>query len=151
MSPTELFEIRRLCKEDFSNWKTLWCQYLKFYKSSVDNVVYETTFKRLISNQHTYQNALVAAQENSLIGLAHYIYHPHNWKIEDVCYLQDLFVIPTIRGIGVGRTLIEAVYSASDENKTPTVYWLTQDFNKQARRLYDNIGSLTPFIKYNRH
>ena len=151
MPPTELFEIRRLCKEDFSNWKTLWCQYLKFYKSSVDNVVYETTFKRLISNQHTYQNALVAAQENSLIGLAHYIYHPHNWKIEDVCYLQDLFVIPTIRGIGVGRTLIEAVYSASDENKTPTVYWLTQDFNKQARKLYDNIGSLTPFIKYNRH
>ena len=151
MSPTELFEIRRLCKEDFSNWKTLWCQYLKFYKSSVDNVVYETTFKRLISNQHTYQNAFVAAQGNSLIGLAHYIYHPHNWKIEDVCYLQDLFVIPTIRGIGVGRTLIEAVYSASDENKTPTVYWLTQDFNKQARRLYDNIGSLTPFIKYNRH
>ena len=151
MPPPELFEIRRLCKEDFSNWKTLWCQYLKFYKSSVDNVVYETTFKRLISNQHTYQNALVAAQENSLIGLAHYIYHPHNWKIEDVCYLQDLFVIPTIRGIGVGRTLIEAVYSASDENKTPTVYWLTQDFNKQARRLYDNIGSLTPFIKYNRY
>ena len=151
MPPPELFEIRRLCKEDFYNWKTLWCQYLKFYKSSVDNVVYETTFKRLISNQHTYQNALVAAQENSLIGLAHYIYHPHNWKIEDVCYLQDLFVIPTIRGIGVGRTLIEAVYSASDENKTPTVYWLTQDFNKQARRLYDNIGSLTPFIKYNRH
>ena len=151
MPPPELFEIRRLCKEDFFNWKTLWCQYLKFYKSSVDNVVYETTFKRLISNQHTYQNALVAAQENSLIGLAHYIYHPHNWKIEDVCYLQDLFVIPTIRGIGVGRTLIEAVYSASDENKTPTVYWLTQDFNKQARRLYDNIGSLTPFIKYNRH
>jgi|TARA_B110000285_G_scaffold79737_1_gene92072 GNAT superfamily N-acetyltransferase len=151
MPPPESFEIRRLCKEDFSNWKTLWCQYLKFYKSSVDNVVYETTFKRLISNQHTYQNALVAAQENSLIGLAHYIYHPHNWKIEDVCYLQDLFVIPTIRGIGVGRTLIEAVYSASDENKTPTVYWLTQDFNKQARRLYDNIGSLTPFIKYNRY
>ena len=151
MPPPESFAIRRLCKEDFSNWKTLWCQYLKFYKSSVDNVVYETTFKRLISNQHTYQNALVAAQENSLIGLAHYIYHPHNWKIEDVCYLQDLFVIPTIRRIGVGRTLIEAVYSASDENKTPTVYWLTQDFNKQARRLYDNIGSLTPFIKYNRY
>ena len=151
MPPPELFEIRRLCKEDFSNWKTLWCQYLKFYKSSVDNVVYETTFKRLISNQHTYQNALVAAQENSLIGLAHYIYHPHNWKIENVCYLQDLFVSTTIRGSGVGRALIEAVYSASDESKIPTVYWLTQDFNKQARRLYDNIGSLTPFIKYNRH
>ena len=89
--------------------------------------------------------------KRQLIGLVHYIYHPHNWKIEDVCYIQDLFVSPNIRGTGVGRALIEAVYSASDEKKIATVYWLTQDFNKQARRLYDNIGSLTPFIKYNRY
>ena len=151
MKKPDSFEIRKLCKEDFSNWKILWKQYLQFYKSSVENVVYETTFKRLCSIQNPNQNAFVAVKNNSLIGLVHYIYHPHNWKIEDVCYIQDLFVSPNIRGTGVGRALIEAVYSASDEKKIATVYWLTQDFNKQARRLYDNIGSLTPFIKYNRY
>jgi hypothetical protein len=30
------------------------------------------------------------------------------------------------------------------------VYWMTQDFNANARLLYDRIGSLTPFIKYSR-
>ena len=85
------------------------------------------------------------------MGLIHFIYHPHNWKIEDVCYLQDLFVSPKLRGTGVGRALIEAVYSDADKNKTSTVYWLTQDSNQQARKLYDNIGSVTSFIKYNRH
>ena len=34
---------------------------------------------------------------------------------------------------------------------TSTVYWLTQDFNEQARKLYDNIGTFTSFIKYNRN
>ena len=151
MQITQSFEIRELSENDFINWKTLWTQYLEFYKTSVENLVYETTFKRLISSNCLSQNAFVAEQENELIGLVHYIYHPHNWKIEDVCYLQDLFVLKTARGTGVGRALMEAVYLAADRNKTSTVYWLTQDFNEQARELYDNIGILTSFIKYNRN
>ena len=151
MKKTKLFEIRELSENDFLNWKTLWKQYLEFYQTSVEDLVYEITFKRLISSNYLFQNALVANQGNNLMGLVHFIYHPHNWKVEDVCYLQDLFVLPTIRGIGVGRALIEAVYSAADKNETSTVYWLTQGSNKQARKLYDNIGSVTSFIKYNRH
>ena len=147
----KLFEIRQLSDNDFINWKTLWKQYLEFYKTSVEDLVYETTFERLISSDHFSQNAFVAEQENELIGLVHYIYHPHNWKIEDVCYLQDLFVLKTAQGTGVGRALIESVYLAADRNGTPTVYWLTQDFNEQARKLYDNIGTITSFIKYNRN
>ena len=50
----------------------------------------------------------------------------------------------------MGRALIEAVYQAADAAGAPGVYWLTQDFNTDARRLYDRIGVLTPFIKYSR-
>ena len=66
------------------------------------------------------------------------------------CYLQDLYVSDTLRGQGIGRLLIEAVYDEADKRGVPTVYWLTQDFNKPARLLYDKIATLTPFIKYNR-
>jgi hypothetical protein len=30
------------------------------------------------------------------------------------------------------------------------VYWLTQHFNEAGRRLYDRVGELTPFIRYDR-
>jgi len=50
----------------------------------------------------------------------------------------------------IGRKLIEAVYKAADANGTPSVYWLTEDFNKPARRLYEQVAGLTPFIKYQR-
>ncbi|MEL6211838.1 MAG: GNAT family N-acetyltransferase, partial [Pseudomonadota bacterium] len=44
--------------------------------------------------------------------------------------------------------LIEAVYAAADAAGSPSVYWLTQHSNTDARTLYDRIGTLSPFIKY---
>ena len=151
MNITKSFKIRKLSDDDFINWKILWKQYLEFYKTSVEDKVYEITFKRLISSNRLTQNAFIAEQDDEIVGLVHFIYHPHNWKIEDVCYLQDLFVLKTVRGTGVARALIESVYLSADRNETSTVYWLTQDFNESARKLYDNIGSVTSFIKYNRN
>ena len=55
----------------------------------------------------------------------------------------------TITKLGY-EVLEEAVYDEADKRGVPTVYWLTQDFNKPARLLYDKIATLTPFIKYNR-
>ena len=88
--------------------------------------------------------------DGQAVGLTHYVFHRHGWKVENVCYLQDLYADPSVRGQGVGRKLIEAVYAAADTAGAPGVYWLTQDFNAEARKLYDRIGTVTPFIKYTR-
>ena len=142
--------LRGLGKDDFEGWKVLWRMYLDFYETHLPEEVYEKTFERLLSQDITSQNAIVAMGSSKIVGLVHFIFHPHNWKIEDVCYLQDLCVLDTLRGQGIGRLLIEAVYDEADKRGVPTVYWLTQDFNKPARLLYDKIATLTPFIKYNR-
>lgn len=144
------FTIRPLEASDLTEWSALWTAYLEFYESSVDGAVYDLTFQRNLNPKHKSQNCLVAEADGKLVGLVHYIYHAHNWRGEDVCYLQDLYADPSVRGTGVGRALIEAVYKAADENGTPSVYWMTQDFNADARKLYDRIATLTPFIKYSR-
>ena len=142
--------IRPLTPEDEPRWRALWAAYLDFYETELPDAVYRTTFARLLDPAHPERFCLLAEQEGDVVGLVHAIYHAHNWRIEDVCYLQDLFVDPAARGTGAGRALIEAVYAAADANGTPSVYWLTQDFNTQARWLYDRIGTLTPFVKYSR-
>ncbi len=142
--------IRQLEANDLPDWHRLWSSYLEYYESTVSDEVYERTFERLLDSTRPQQNGLIALQDGKAVGLVHFIYHPHNWRIEDVCYLQDLYTDSSLRGKGVGRALIEAVYKEADDNGTPSVYWLTQDFNETARRLYDQISSLTPFIKYQR-
>jgi len=142
--------IRPLQTADHAGWRVLWRDYLAFYNTSLPEAVYEATFARLTDAAHKAQFAFVAEQDGHLTGLVHVILHPHNWRLEDVCYLQDLYVAPDARGTGTGRALIEAVYAAADVNGTPNVYWLTQDFNATARQLYDRIAQVTPFIKYQR-
>ena len=92
----------------------------------------------------------MAFSDGKPVGLVHWIYHPHNWKIEDVIYLQDLYADPSVRSKGIGRALIEHVYDVADQGETPTVYWMTQEFNATARQLYDRLASKTEFVQYKR-
>ena len=143
-------KIRRLTSADEAQWRALWTGYLEFYDSTVPEGVYQTTFARLLSGDPSQVQGFVAESEGKLIGLVHYFYHAHGWKVEQVCYLQDLYADPAARGQGVGAALIEAVYAQADADDAPSVYWMTQEFNHTARKLYDRIGTLTPFIKYQR-
>lgn len=142
--------IRPLEDRDREDWRRLWTAYLEFYETTVPEEVYETTWRRLLTDDPHEFHGLIAEAGGRAIGLTHYLFHRHGWKIANVCYLQDLYVAPEARGTGAGRALIEAVYAAADAAGAPDVYWLTQDFNATARRLYDRIATVTPFIKYAR-
>lgn len=142
--------IRPLRPTDQVAWRGLWAGYLEFYGATVPSAVYASTFTRLIGDDPQDFSCNVAVIDDTLVGLTHFLYHRHNWRIENVCYLQDLFAAPSVRGMGVGRALIQSVYDAADAAGAPSVYWLTQDDNATGRQLYDRIGTLTNFIKYQR-
>lgn len=149
MSKTQV-SIRPIRAEDEAIWVNLWGAYLDFYQASLPEEVYGRTFARLLSGERAEPHGLIAFAGGKAVGLTHYILQRTCWKVEEVCYLQDLFTTPEARGLGVGRALIEAVYAAADAAGAPGVYWLTQEFNYQGRMLYDRIGTKTPFIRYNR-
>ncbi|HMO09714.1 MAG TPA: GNAT family N-acetyltransferase [Paracoccaceae bacterium] len=147
--PSDLV-IRPLEPADEPAWRVLWRAYLGYYETEVSDAVYATSFARMLSGQQGEFRGLIALQDGQAVGLAHYLIHRHGWKIEPVCYLQDLFTAPQTRGRGVARALIEAVYAAADAAGAPAVWWLTQEFNYRGRMLYDQVGVRTPFIRYNR-
>ncbi len=142
--------VRPLAAADEPVWRELWTGYLDYYETRVSEDVYATTFARLMGDEPYDPLGLVAEADGAVVGLVHYLMHRHTWKIENICYLQDLYTAPEARGRGVGRALIEAVYAAADAAGTPSVYWTTQEFNYAGRMLYDRVGIKTPFIKYAR-
>lgn len=148
-----LIEIRPIDKSDEAAWRVLWTGYLTYYETTLPEEIYQSSFARLLEGNagvdHEFRG-LLAIHDGKPVGLVHFLFHRHGWRIENVCYLQDLFSTPDMRGMGVGRALIEAVYKAADVEGAPNVYWNTQHFNEAGRKLYDKVGKLTPFIKYSR-
>ncbi len=142
--------IRPLARGDESDWRRLWRDYLAFYETELPDEIYDIYFERLLGGDPQDFSGMVAEVDGRVVGLTHYLFHRHGWKVEDTCYLQDLYAEPHLRGRGIGRKLIEAVYAKADARGCPSVYWLTQDFNETARRLYDRVGTKTPFIVYRR-
>jgi ribosomal protein S18 acetylase RimI-like enzyme len=141
--------IRALERRDYYAWLPLWQGYLDFYEASVTDEVTAATWRRIV-DPHGPINGLGAFAEETLVGIVHYLFHPVTWSVSDRCYLEDLFVDPGARRTGAGRALIEAVYRAADKAGASQVYWLTAHDNATARRLYDEVARLTPFVKYQR-
>jgi GNAT superfamily N-acetyltransferase len=142
--------IRPLGPLDFGAWRGLWTGYLTFYRTELPDEVYAATWERLLGDAYFDPRGLIAEQDGEPVGLVHYLFQRHGWRVENVTYLQDLFVKPEVRGRGVGRALIESVYAAADDAGCPSVYWTTEQDNDLARRLYDRVASVTKFIKYQR-
>jgi GNAT superfamily N-acetyltransferase len=149
MRPMSL-EIRPLAAADHAQWRELWRGYVTFYESSVPDDVTALTWNRLLDPEAPIFGFCATTPDGRLLGIVHYLFHPVTWAAGPRCYLEDLFTLPEARGQGVGRALIEAVYAAADARGADQVYWLTQEFNATARRLYDQVAKATPFIKYRR-
>jgi len=145
-----MISVRPVASPDELAWRTLWRSYLAFYEIDLPDHVYRTSFRRLVDPTIGDYQGLLATESATAVGLAHCIFHRHGWKIENVCYLQDLYVEPQHRGSGIARRLIDAVYEKADAAGCGDVYWMTQTFNTVARRLYDRVGVATPFMKYRR-
>lgn len=140
--------IRPLEASDHKDWRRLWTAYLEFYKATVTEEVYATTWKRLFDPGEFEPKGFIARVDGKAVGLVHYLYHRTCWSATNNCYLQDLFADASARGTGVGGALIEAVHEAAAKIGVANVYWMTHETNETARRLYDRVAKRTGFIEY---
>jgi len=140
--------IRPLREADYLEWRRLWTGYLAFYRATVPEEVYGTTWRRLFDAGEFEPKGLLALVGDRPAGLVHFLYHRSCWSAVNNCYLQDLFADPDVRGTGVGRALIEAVHAEAGRVGVTNVYWMTHETNEVARRLYDRVAKRTGFIEY---
>jgi len=139
--------VKAVGSDERAAWERLWQGYLRFYESVQTREATDVLWQRLHDPKEPMY-LLGAYREGNLVGIVHYLYHRSCWTIGDYCYLQDLFVDPELRGGGIGRGLIEAVYREAIAAGASRVYWNTQETNATARILYDKIAERSGFIQY---
>jgi GNAT superfamily N-acetyltransferase len=141
--------VRSVVATDLAQWEGLWAGYNTFYQRTVPAEITRTTWSRFFDDGEPVY-ALVAEREGRLLGLVHYLFHRSTSLIGPTCYLEDLFTIETVRGQGVGRALIEAVYERARRTGCLQVYWQTHGTNLTAMALYDQVAERSGFLVYER-
>ena len=142
-------EIRPVGPDERAAWEPLWAGYLAFYKATLAPEVSDVTWARFHDPAEP-MHLLGAYVDGKLTGIVQFIYHRSCWTVGNYCYLQDLFVADSARGLGLGRKLIEAVYARAKADGCSRVHWLTQTGNATARLLYDRIAEDSGFMQYRR-
>jgi ribosomal protein S18 acetylase RimI-like enzyme len=128
--------IRAITEKDYDQWLPLWDGN---NLDTRDDEVTTRTWARL-NDQTSAVNGLVAEEDGSLIGLTHYILHPTTGAVEDVCYMQDVYVDPAHRKKGVARKMVEHLAVIGVKKGWARLYWLADEENAAAQELYKHIG-----------
>ncbi len=146
---TDAVRVRAAQPGDQQAWLGLWTDYCAFYKAEVPARVTATLWARVLDPAFPVNGLVAEGADGTLLGLCHYVLHPHTWSADPVCYLEDLFTTQTARGRGVGRSLIRHLEELGRTAGWNRVFWHTEGTNATARMLYDKVtGGADGFVRY---
>jgi GNAT superfamily N-acetyltransferase len=140
--------IRPAVAADAAAWRRLWDGYCLFYEVSISAEITAHTWRRILDAASPIHAIVAQNEAGQVIGMANYIIHENTWEATPVCYLEDLYVDPALRAVGVGQQLIDWLVAQMPLQGWSRLYWLTKENNYRARGLYDKYTPRDPFVRY---
>jgi GNAT superfamily N-acetyltransferase len=88
-----------------------------------------------------YYCCLIAEYNRTPAGFALYFFNYSTWEGRPGIYLEDLFVPPEFRGLGIGKALLKKVAAIAVEKDCRRLQWEVLDWNTPAIDFYRAMGA----------
>ena len=88
-----------------------------------------------------FYSCLIAEQDGQPAGFALYFFNYSTWMGRPGIYLEDIFVQPEFRGLGIGKALLKRVAAVAVEKGCPRLQWEVLDWNTPAIEFYEAHGA----------
>lgn len=86
--------------------------------------------------------AFIAEADDEKVGMAIYFYNFSTWLGKCGIYLEDLFVKPQFRGLGIGKGLLKTLAKTAKEEGLGRLEWACLDWNKPSIDFYLSMDAL---------
>ncbi len=86
-------------------------------------------------------NLFVAARGKSLVGYALYYYTYSSFLAKPTLYLEDLYVLDEVRGVGVGFALFRVCVEEATKEGCGRMEWSVLTWNQKALDFYERLGA----------
>ena len=86
--------------------------------------------------------AHVAEDRGEVVGMAIWFLNYSTWTGRNGIYLEDLFVRPAHRGLGIGRALVSELAAIASEHGYTRLDWSVLRWNKSAIGFYKSLGAV---------
>jgi GNAT superfamily N-acetyltransferase len=143
-----MITIRAAAPRDESAWRAMWDEFIRGGPEPCAAEAPDHVWSSVMSPDSAMAMIVAEDESGGLAGFALYLPHPYSWSARPVCYLLDLFVAARARRQGIGKTLMKRLGDIAHDAGWLKVYWMTQADNDASRRLYDEVASLSPLVRY---
>jgi GNAT superfamily N-acetyltransferase len=128
--------VRPVSESDYEAVLPYIAEYQRFYEAEPDEERNRAFFRRFIAPSE--DGILLGAWHNNrLVGFACVYWTFSSTRAAEVAVMNDLFVDSTVRGLGIGKALIETSAEAARARGCLHLEWLTHIDNRGAQRLYE--------------
>jgi GNAT superfamily N-acetyltransferase len=112
------------------------------YERLLDEVkASEETLREHMFGPRPYCEAILAFDGGAPAGFALYFYTYSTFEAKPSLYLEDLFVLPELRGRGLGKALLVRLAQIALERGCGRLQWQVLDWNEPAIRFYRSLGA----------
>ena len=84
---------------------------------------------------------LIAERGGRAVGLALFFTTFSTFLCQPGVYLEDLFVEPQARGLGIGKALLKSLAELAVERDCGRFEWRVLDWNEPSIRFYESLGA----------
>src|SRR2546421_7051791 len=101
----------------------------------------EEELRRTLFGERPYAEVLIARLNRTPIGFALFFHNYSTFLAQPGIYLEDIFVLPEHRGLGVGKALLRRVAQIARERNCGRLEWAVLDWNQPAIEFYQRLGA----------
>jgi len=101
----------------------------------------EARLEATLFGTRPYAETLIAESDGKAVGFALFFHNYSTFLAKPGIYLEDLFVVETQRGAGVGKKLLARLAAIAVERDCGRLEWAVLDWNKDAIGFYERLGA----------